>query len=410
MKKIAVILLLVCCLVVPSVAFAKPTTPQLVDTSVPDDIPPVTAAGNPFIGPKAMEAIVIHHSGSARRADLTIEQTTSGYRQWHTVAVHPGVYNDPSSWYSPEMPAQEGFPDGYSNGTGYNTNDLDYSFVIGDIPAGETGTTATSSTWQDYVVAGRRLSTVGWHSSNWVMNLISIGVCFMGNFDLLPPEDPQYQAGLGLVVSLMEQYKIRDLFPHSDFASKSCPGYAFPMVQLKADAYRMTGLYTDVSFGQWFRPYIATLGKRNLTTGYSDGSFRPNASITRAELVTLLWRASGQPQPAHEVFINDVPDTHWAHTAVSWAYLEEIADGYADGGFYPDKPITRSEMARVITLYLHLTPTLAGFPDVPVSHWASGSIGATAKVGIMQGDDTMLFHPDNPLTRAEACAVVSRLP
>lgn len=403
MRTIFIVLLLVCSLVFTSSVIAKPITPALTDIATPSDLSPITSAGNPYIGPKVAEAIVIHHSGSIRSPNLTVEQTVEGYRNWHKIAVHPGIYTDPSSWYSPEMPAQEGYPDGFSNGTGYNSNDLDYHFVVGDI------STTTNTNWNDYIVAGRRLSTIGWHSSNWQMNLISIGVCFMGMFDLVAPKSDQYNAGLQLVVSLMETYKIRDIFPHSDFASKSCPGYAFPMEQLKADAWRLTGLYTDTNFDQWFRPYLAKLGKANLITGYPDGSFKPSNQISRAEFIYLLWKSNGSPMPANDLYISDVDKFHWAHNAITWAYINEIADGYPDGNFYPDKYITRAEIARIMTLFLNLTPAIPTYKDVGISHWASGSIGAVANAKIMTGDDMCQFNPDVFITRAESATVISRL-
>ncbi|GMK47717.1 hypothetical protein PghCCS26_48470 [Paenibacillus glycanilyticus] len=147
-------------------------------------------------------------------------------------------------------------------------------------------------------------------------------------------------------------------------------------------------------------------------TGYSDGTFRPNQSVTRAEMSTMLYRLlSGTlPGKGSVTAFTDVSGSFWASEAIRWGQQVGILSGYPDGSFKPNATITRAEMAAIIAKWLQLDPGAANpaFRDVK-GHWASAHIAAAAKLGYMTGYSDGTFRPDQPLTRAEAVVIVNRI-
>ncbi|WP_127495023.1 S-layer homology domain-containing protein [Paenibacillus glycanilyticus] len=147
-------------------------------------------------------------------------------------------------------------------------------------------------------------------------------------------------------------------------------------------------------------------------TGYSDGTFRPNQSVTRAEMSTMLYRLlSGTlPGKGSVTAFTDVSGSFWASEAIRWGQQVGILSGYPDHSFKPNATITRAEMAAIIAKWLQLDPGAANpaFRDVK-GHWASAHIAAAAKLGYMTGYSDGTFRPDQPLTRAEAVVIVNRI-
>ncbi|NIK66836.1 S-layer homology domain-containing protein [Paenibacillus sp. BK720] len=147
-------------------------------------------------------------------------------------------------------------------------------------------------------------------------------------------------------------------------------------------------------------------------TGYSDGTFRPNQSVTRAEMSTMLYRLlSGTlPGKGSVTAFADVSNNFWASEAIRWGQQVGILNGYPDHSFKPNATITRAEMSAIIAKWLQLDPGAANpaFRDVK-GHWASAHIAAAAKLGYMTGYSDGTFRPDQPLTRAEAVVILNRI-
>jgi|GEM_PF-2062529 S-layer homology domain. len=147
-------------------------------------------------------------------------------------------------------------------------------------------------------------------------------------------------------------------------------------------------------------------------TGYSDGTFRPNQSVTRAEMSTMLYRLlSGTLTGKGSVTaFRDVSSNYWAAEAIRFGQQVGLLNGYPDHSFKPNATITRAEMAAIIAKWLQLDPTAANpaFRDAK-EHWASAQISAVAKLGYMTGYSDGTFRPDQPLTRAEAVVIINRI-
>jgi mono/diheme cytochrome c family protein len=98
--------------------------------------------------------------------------------------------------------------------------------------------------------------------------------------------------------------------------------------------------------------YITTAIDYGLIEGYEDHTFRPNKTITRAEVAAILTRSEGLPEQTTKAF-SDLPLTHWANAEVGAAVEAKLFDGYDDGKFRPSQPITRGEAAGVIYRLIH---------------------------------------------------------
>jgi len=149
--------------------------------------------------------------------------------------------------------------------------------------------------------------------------------------------------------------------------------------------------------------------KNTYISGYPDGTFRPNAHITRAEVASMLARLSKDfdAKANYTGKANDVAEGTWFTNFVNFGMEKGIISGYTDGTFRPDADITRGEFASMMARYMNLK--LGGnatFADTN-GHWASASIAALADKGIVTGYPDGGFHPNAQLTRAEAVQMIN---
>ena len=169
--------------------------------------------------------------------------------------------------------------------------------------------------------------------------------------------------------------------------------------------------FADVLPGSWYYPAVMTLAQAGAAAGYPDGSFRPEAALTRAEWVALLGEAAGlSPLPAGEGPFGDVPAGHWAASWVQAAYAAGWVSGYPDGSFRPDAPVTRAEATAVLDKAWGLAPAAVealSFNDEAGS-WAAGWVEAARAAGLVSGYPDGSFRPDASITRAEAAALAAK--
>ncbi len=133
--------------------------------------------------------------------------------------------------------------------------------------------------------------------------------------------------------------------------------------------------YSDVNRGDWFNNAVSTLSNAGIITGYPDGTFRPNAPITRAEFAAIAARFSDVAYSGKNTF-SDVPDTHWAARFITLAEHLGWVAGYPDGTFRPDKAITRAEAMTLINRVLeravdekHMLPNMVTWIDNKPGTW-----------------------------------------
>ncbi|MBM6927631.1 S-layer homology domain-containing protein, partial [Pseudoflavonifractor phocaeensis] len=121
----------------------------------------------------------------------------------------------------------------------------------------------------------------------------------------------------------------------------------------------MVGSFTDVRTNNWFAGAVEYVVNNGLFSGVSDTSFAPNEPVTRGMLVTVLWRAAGEPSASASAFA-DVPADAWYARAVAWANANGIVQGYDASTFAPDDRITREQLAAIFQRY-------AGFKGMETS-------------------------------------------
>ncbi len=143
-------------------------------------------------------------------------------------------------------------------------------------------------------------------------------------------------------------------------------------------------------------------------TGYPDGTFRPDNSITRAEFAAALARAMGwQENPGAANFADGLPE--WARGFIGAMVERGVTQGYEDNTFRPDQPISRAEMVVMIMRALGIEPAgTPGFSD-NIPDWAKGYVAAAAGQGIVNGKPGNLFAPADDSTRAETAVMILRM-
>ncbi|MCD9026436.1 InlB B-repeat-containing protein [Cohnella silvisoli] len=167
---------------------------------------------------------------------------------------------------------------------------------------------------------------------------------------------------------------------------------------------------SDIS-GHWAEANIKQAVNIGIAKGYADGTFKPGKTVTRAEFAVMLMNAlNPQAEGAALTFADTAKIGAWAQKAVAQAVQAGIIHGYQDGSFRPDAEITRAEMAVMIASALNLTaesnPVTGFADDKKISSWAKGPVAALKKLGIISGKGANDFVPDGKTTRAEAVTVL----
>lgn len=147
--------------------------------------------------------------------------------------------------------------------------------------------------------------------------------------------------------------------------------------------------------------------------GYPDGSVQPEGDITRAEVATIFFRLltdeSRVKYWATENSFSDVTSEYWYNNAISTVENAGIVNGYEDGTFRPDAPITRAEFAMIASRFAKVGGVIkADFTDIS-GHWAETAIMKAASVGWVTGYEDGSYRPDNKITRAEAMTIINRV-
>ena len=147
--------------------------------------------------------------------------------------------------------------------------------------------------------------------------------------------------------------------------------------------------------------------------GYEDGTVRPNGSISRAEVATVLFRLLKDDVRAQNLTkdnaYSDVSGTAWYAAAVSTLSKMGVISGYPDGTFRPNAPITRAEFAAMIARFDE-TAKSADTPFTDISgHWAENAIGKAYGNGWVEGNSKTVFCPESNLTRAETATLLNRV-
>lgn len=170
--------------------------------------------------------------------------------------------------------------------------------------------------------------------------------------------------------------------------------------------------FSDVT-GHWAEASIKKAAAKGIVDGYADGTFRPNGEITRAQFAVMLARALKlEGNGAVLAFTDKERIGDWAKQGIAQAVKAGIVNGYSDGSFRPNAKISRAEMVTMIanaqglTAKANAATAFADHADIPA--WAKAAVSATVEKGIVQGIGGNKFAPNQTATRAQAAVILLR--
>jgi uncharacterized repeat protein (TIGR02543 family) len=182
-------------------------------------------------------------------------------------------------------------------------------------------------------------------------------------------------------------------------------------------AWTRNRFFEDVTIADWFYDDVMFVCGRGVMQGVSDTRFGPHLTATRAMMATILWRMEGSPAPTAEARFTDVRSGQWYSEAVAWTAQSGVYTGYADGSFRPNDSITREQLAAILYRYAKYkgvdvsvgedTNILSYADAAEISDYAFPAMQWACGAGVMQGSNGNLL-PRGRATRAQIAAMLHR--
>lgn len=168
-------------------------------------------------------------------------------------------------------------------------------------------------------------------------------------------------------------------------------------------------LFTDVPSDAWYAAAVSYCTQQGWMRGTADAAFSPSAPISRSMLAAIFHRMAGDPAPASAADFSDATPGAWYETALSWAAQAGILSGYGDGTFGIEDSVTREQVAVVLWRYAASPAAEVSerFADAAsISGWALPAVNWARAGGVMNGKTDNRFDPQAPVTRAEAAVIL----
>ena len=174
--------------------------------------------------------------------------------------------------------------------------------------------------------------------------------------------------------------------------------------------------FTDVASGSWYYDSVAYVYEQGLMGGTGEGRFSSDLTTSRAMIVTILYRLEGSPAVSGGASFADVTAGQWYSDGVAWASANGIVTGYSNGSFGPDDTITREQMAAILYRYarykgydLSAQAALDGYADAAqVSAYAADAMKWAVGSGLITGTSGTTLSPAGSATRAQAAVILAR--
>ena len=167
--------------------------------------------------------------------------------------------------------------------------------------------------------------------------------------------------------------------------------------------------FTDVPASAYYYDAVKWAQEKGITGGIGNGLFGPNQPCTRAQIVTFLWRAAGSPEPKSMSSFSDVSADSYYAKAVAWAVENGITTGTGDGKFSPDATCTRAQSVTFLFRAIgKLVDSKAEFSDVLTDSYYANAVAWAVENGVTNGIGDGLFGPDNSCTRAQIVTFLFR--
>ena len=167
--------------------------------------------------------------------------------------------------------------------------------------------------------------------------------------------------------------------------------------------------FSDVSTSAYYYEAVKWAQEKGITGGIGNGLFGPNQPCTRGQIVTFLWRAAGSPVVNYAMNMTDVAEDAYYGEAVRWALSEGITTGTGDGKFSPDATCTRAQSVTFLFRAIgKLVDSKAEFSDVLTDSYYANAVAWAVENGVTNGIGDGLFGPDNSCTRAQIVTFLFR--
>ena len=171
----------------------------------------------------------------------------------------------------------------------------------------------------------------------------------------------------------------------------------------------MLNFFYDVPNNAYYYEAVKWAQEKGITGGIGNGLFGPNQPCTRAQIVTFLWRAAGSPEPKAMSSFADVSTDAYYAKAVAWAVENGITTGTGDGKFSPDATCTRAQSVTFLFRAIgKLVDSKAEFSDVLTDSYYANAVAWAVENGVTNGIGNGLFGPDNSCTRAQIVTFLFR--
>ena len=180
--------------------------------------------------------------------------------------------------------------------------------------------------------------------------------------------------------------------------------HTIEVIFMKANGNPQTGVFVDVATGSYYEDAVDWAVENGITKGTDDTHFSPDGICTRAQAVTFLWRTAGSPEPETRTMpFTDVPVGSYYYDAVLWAVENGITEGTSDTTFSPDATCSR---AQIVTFLWRsekspASGTVAPFADVNSTAYYAGAVLWALREDITKGTTSTAFSPDADCTRAQ---------
>jgi hypothetical protein len=175
----------------------------------------------------------------------------------------------------------------------------------------------------------------------------------------------------------------------------------------------IVAMFPDVE-GHWSQPMVSNLIGKGIIAGYTDGTFRPESPLTRSEFAKIVSLAfSFEPKRSDSPLFSDIEKGFWALPFIERLWKAQIIEGFPDNTFRAQEPVTRAELAAMLTRTINWPLVAISFPptftDLDSRHWGFRYIETGTWQGAWDGYPNGSFQPDRYASRAEVAALISRL-
>lgn len=174
--------------------------------------------------------------------------------------------------------------------------------------------------------------------------------------------------------------------------------------------------FSDVEQNSWYTSAVDYVVENELMQGTGQDRFEPNATLTRAMLVTILYRMEGEPAVSGSNIFDDVANGQWYTKAIIWAEKHDVVEGYGDGTFGVNDEITREQMAVIFLRYSEYKgDDVSGNADLSrytdrgsIDDWALAGMSWAVAEGLITGRTSTTLAPDGETTRSETAVIIMR--